>query len=147
MHSPTVNRHCPLISGSQMFQAELWLQWITFYSIIFLHQGRSQSQLVSSCNALSMSQIVVSCRRSQQDCHHCHPHEEHCSIPSPVVTLIHKYWQSQADSPPPLSLSHFLFFSRCVNYLAFYLQYKVNGTGGKKTLNEELTCYWREKKS
>ena len=69
---PTVNRHCPLITGSQMFQA-------TFYSIIFLHKGRSQSQLVWSCNALSMSQIVVSCRRSQQDSPHCHPHEEHCS--------------------------------------------------------------------
>ena len=70
---PTVNRHCPLITGSQMFQA-------TFYSIIFLHKGRRQSQLVSSCNALSMSQIVVSCRRSQQDSPHCHPHEEHCSL-------------------------------------------------------------------
>ena len=73
---------------------------------------------------------------------------------SPVVTLIHKYWQRQPqslrflpsqnveDSP----LSHFSFFSRCVNYLGFYPQYKVNRTGGKKTLNEELTCYWREKK-
>lgn len=78
--SPTVNRHCPLISGSQMFQAKLWLHWITFYSIIFLHKGRRQPQLVSSCNALSMSQIVVSCRRSQQDSPHCHPHEEHCSL-------------------------------------------------------------------
>ena len=56
------------------------LQRITFYSIIFLHKGRRQPQLVSSCNALSMSQIVVSCRRSQQDSPHCHPHEEHCSL-------------------------------------------------------------------
>ena len=48
-----------------------------------------------------MSQIVVSCRRSQLDSHHCHPHEEHCS------PLTCSYSHSQVLAEPWRKVSGF----------------------------------------
>ena len=131
VHSTTVNRHCPLISGSQMFQAKLWLHWITFYSIIFLHKGRRQPQLVSSCNALSMSQIVVSCRRSQHDSHHCHPHEEHCS---PLTcSYSHSQVLAELGTHLHLCLCHISCFSQGVSITwVFTSSIKSMGLGVKR---------------